>query len=210
LIVASILRNVSNGKYIDVGANHPEIQNNTKYFYDLGWGGLAIDGNDEFEFLWNERRPRDVFVTAVVSNVVKQVEFSIYPDRTISSIDSATKKRYASRYATDSVINKVYSTDTLCSLKDNYFGESEIHFLSIDVEGEDLNCLLGANFEKWQPGVIAIEVKNMSLNDISSNPIVQFLYNYGYSMLGKTPLDAIFVHPNKAYLEWIPKELFLK
>jgi len=208
LIVASLLRNVTNGKYIDVGANHPEIQNNTKYFYDLGWNGLAIDGNEEFEFLWQERRPRDIFVTSLISDVVKQVEFSIYPDRTISSIDSITKERYASRFAPDSVINKIYSTDTLYSLKDNYFGESEIHFLSIDVEGEDLNCLLGANLEKWQPGVIAIEVKILSLHDISSNPIVQFLSGYGYSMIGKTPLDAIFVHPNKFYLNWIPKELF--
>ena len=29
LICASILRNVSNGVYIDIGSNHPEINNNT-------------------------------------------------------------------------------------------------------------------------------------------------------------------------------------
>ena len=49
LIAASLLRNVTGGTYIDVGANHPVSQSNTRHFYDKGWRGLAIDGNGEFE-----------------------------------------------------------------------------------------------------------------------------------------------------------------
>jgi hypothetical protein len=209
LIVASLLRNIQDGIYIDVGANHPEVQNNTRYFYELGWNGLAIDGNEEFEKLWNQKRPRDIFVSELISDVVKEVEFAIYPENTISSIDVSTIQRYSTRFTNEEIIKKILSTNTLFNLKNKYFGEREIHLLSVDIEGEDLNCLVGANLDKWKPGVIVIETKNLSLYEVSDNEIVTYLSNLGYRLIAKTPLDAFFVYPSKTYLEWIPKQLLL-
>ena len=207
LIVSSLLRNISQGKYIDVGANHPTIQNNTNYFYQKGWRGLAIDGNDEFEILWKRNRPLDVFLTELVSDSTKEVEFSIYPDDTLSSMDSSSIQRYEGRYAKDEIITKRATTTTLEKLKNKYFQEQEIHLLSIDIEGEDLNCLVGANLNFWKPGVIVIETKNLSLYKISGNEIVEYLTSFGYRLIAKTPLDAFFVYPQKSYLQWIPKSI---
>jgi FkbM family methyltransferase len=207
LIVSSLLRDVSKGIYIDVGANHPEIQNNTNYFYNLGWSGLAIDGNDSFENLWNESRPRDIFRSALISDRISDVEFFIYPDNTVSSMDISTIKRYSARFNENeiSVISK--STTTLFDLKSMYFSNDEIHLLSIDVEGEELNCLLGANLEIWKPGVIVIETKNLSLYNVLKNDIVEYLTVIGYRLIAKTPLDTFFVFPTKSYLQWIPDSI---
>ena len=207
LIASSLLRNVSQGKYIDVGANHPTIQNNTNYFYQKGWYGLAIDGNDEFEILWERSRPLDVFLTELVSDSTKEVEFSIYPDDTLSSMDSSSIQRYESRYAKNEIITRRATTTTLEKLKNKYFQEQEIHLLSIDIEGEDLNCLVGANLRFWKPGVIVIETKNLSLYEIYGNEIVEYLTSFGYRLIAKTPLDAFFVYPQKSYLQWIPKSI---
>lgn len=207
LIVTSLLRDVQQGLYIDVGANHPERQNNTNYFYQQGWNGLAIDGNEEFQRLWLQQRPRDVFITTLVSDVVKAVEFAIYPDNTISSMDASAIERYSSRYKEEEIVKIIKTTTTLFDLKNQYFENFEIHLLSIDVEGEDLNCLLGANLNVWKPGVIVIETKNLSLYDVSSNDIVGYLTSVGYRLIAKTPLDAFFVYPEKSYLQWIPKSI---
>jgi len=207
LIVSSLLRNISQGKYIDVGANHPTIQNNTNYFYKKGWRGLAIDGNDEFEILWKRDRPLDIFLTELVSDSPKEVEFSIYPDDKLSSIDSSSIQRYEGRSGKDEIITKIATTTTLEKLKNKYFQEQEIHLLSIDIEGEDLNCLVGANLNFWKPGVIVIETKNLSLYKISGNEIVEYLTSFGYRLIAKTPLDAFFVYPQKSYLQWIPKSI---
>jgi hypothetical protein len=79
--------------------------------------------------------------------------------------------------------------------------------LSIDIEGEELNALKGANLNVFRPGVISAEIKNVSLYSPLTNKLVDFLTKTGYRLIAKTPLDCIFVDPQKDYLKWIPKEL---
>jgi dTDP-4-dehydrorhamnose reductase len=207
LIAASLLRNVSQGTFIDVGANHPIIQNNTYYFYQKGWCGLAIDGNEHFELLWKDNRPRDIFITGLVSNFTKEVDFSIYPDKTLSTMDSSSIQRYEERYDKGEASKIRITTTTLYELLNTHYKDKEIHLLSIDIEGEELNCLIGANLEYWKPGVIVIETKNLSLCNISANKIVDYLTSFGYRLIAKTPLDAFFIYPLKSYLQWIPKSI---
>jgi len=207
LIAASLLRKVSRGTYIDVGANHPTVQSNTRYFYDRGWSGLAVDGNSEFEKEWREHRPRDVFVPALVSSEIKDVEFSIYPDSTLSSIDRDSIARYTARYGDQPIRKEIRQTTTLFDLKNRYLQQEEIHLLSVDVEGEDLNCLVGAKLDQWAPGVIIVETKHLSIYHVLENEIVGYLNSVGYRMIAKTPLDAFFVFPAKDYLDWIPKTI---
>ncbi len=207
LIASSLLREVHNGVYIDVGANHPEIHNNTKFFYDKGWHGLAIDGNEEFCSLWLKNRPRDIYMTALISNNIRDVQFNIYPDKTISSIDPLAIDRYSRRYLEGEVITKKNTTDTLSNIRKKNFTYEEVHLLSIDIEGEDLNCLLGADLPNWKPGVIIIETKNLSLYHVEQNDVVRYLTDIGYRLVAKTPLDAFFIFPEKEYFNWMPKSL---
>jgi dTDP-4-dehydrorhamnose reductase len=207
LIVSSLLRNVSQGTYIDVGANHPIIQNNTYYFYQKGWSGLAIDGNQYFDLLWKDNRPNDIFIAGLVSDSIREVDFSIYPDRTLSTIDSTSIQRYEERFALGETTKKQLITTTLRELINKHYKDNEIHLLSIDIEGEELNCLIGANLENWKPGVIVIETKNLSLYNISENKIVEYLTSLGYRLIAKTPLDAFFIYPLKSYFQWIPKSI---
>jgi len=207
LILRSLLRDVDQGTYIDAGANHPIIINNTYGFYARGWTGLAIDGNHEFAGLWADLRPNDAFVHALLSDVVKEVEFRIFPDDTMSSIDAATSERYAARVDPAMVRVEKMKTSRLCDLRDAYLAHREIHLLSVDVEGEDLNVLIGADVGAMRPGVIVVETKHCSLYRPLDNYLVKFLTDLDYRLIAKTPLDAFFVLPEKSYLGWIPKTL---
>jgi len=207
LIASSLLREVHNGVYIDVGANHPALHNNTKIFYDRGWRGLAIDGNEEFCNLWHKDRPRDIFITALISNNVRNVEFNIYPDKTISSIDPSAIGRYSSRFLEDEITTQRKTTTTLSNLLKKHIPNEEVHLMSVDIEGEDLNCLLGAELTNWKPGLIIIETKNLSLYNVKQNIIVDYLTDIGYRLIAKTPLDAFFIFPEKEYFSWVPKSI---
>lgn len=207
LILADILRNVNNGFYVDIGANHPISYNNTYYFYKRGWNGFSVDGNQKFEPLWLRERPLDTFITALVSSEVKQVDFKIFKDHKMSSMNIDQIKLYEKRFSKNEITSHPGTTTTLSNLKNEYFAEKEVHFLTIDVEGEDLNCLIGANLSNWKPGVVVMEVKNMSIYNVISNDVVEHLNSYGYRLISKTPLNAIFVYPSKPYLTWIPETL---
>lgn len=207
LILASLLREVGRGIYIDVGANHPTLINNTYRFYQMGWSGLAVDGNDSFAQAWAEQRPNDIFVQGLVSDEIKDAEFFVFPDDTISSMDAGTSKRYAARFDEKNVEVRRIRTITLESLRQSYLPEGEIHLLSVDVEGEDLNVLMGGNLGSMRPGVVVVETKNCSLYQPLESDIVRYMTNIGYRFVAKTPLDAFFVWPDKPYLSWIPKPL---
>jgi hypothetical protein len=208
LILASLLRDVEQGTYIDAGANHPVVINNTFGFYKRGWTGLAIDGNSSFAGLWAELRPRDTFIHALLSDTVKEVEFRIFPDDTMSSMDARTSERYAARFQPGAAKVQKMTTSLLGDLRKIHLPDVEIHLLSVDVEGEDLNVVAGADLTVMRPGVVVVETKNCSLYSPLKNDIVKYLTDLGYRLIAKTPLDAFFVLPEKHYLSWIPKTLF--
>jgi hypothetical protein len=208
LILASLLRDVEQGTYIDAGANHPIVINNTYGFYRKGWTGLAIDGNASFAGLWADLRPNDTFVHGLLSDAVKEVEFRIFPDDTMSSMDAETGERYATRFERGAVKVEKMETSRLGDLRKTYLPEGEIHLLSVDVEGEDLNVMIGADLQVMRAGVIVVETKNCSLYSPLDNNLVKYLTDLGYRLIAKTPLDAFFVLPEKSYLSWIPKTLF--
>jgi FkbM family methyltransferase len=207
LILASLLRDVHDGTYIDVGANHPTYVSNTYRLYQMGWRGLAIDGNDAFAPLWASTRPNDRFVQALVSDAVKDAEFLVFPDDTMSSMDTDTGKRYAARFDAAAVMVRKMKTSTLAALRDQYLPASEIHLLTVDVEGEDLNVLKGAALDRMRAGVVVVETKHCSLYRPMENDIVGYLSGLGYKLVAKTMLDAFFVWPDKPYLSWIPRSL---
>ena len=207
LICAGLLREVSNGCYIDAGANHPTHNNNSYYFSERGWAGLAIEGNADFAPAWQQERPNDVFINALISKDNKTVEFLKYSDHTLSTIDPISAERYTERFTSEEIFTEIRNTETLFDLKNQHLKDKEIHLLSVDVEGEDLNCLIGARLDLWQPGVIVVETKHLSLYDVRHNEIVSYLSDQGFRLIAKTPLDAFFIYPDKPYLKWIPKTL---
>lgn len=204
LVLKSILRDVEAGAYLDVGANHPIDFSNTYLFYEKGWSGFAVDGNPEYRSDWSEIRPRDVFLNEIVSDSRKPVRFEIFPDPTMSTIAQSTGERYRLKFK--DLKPKVVDVEAT-TIFDLYQSEiqNEVHLLNIDIEGEELNALKGARLDAFRPGVICIEIKNVSVYDIHRNEIFRYIDGFGYRLIAKTPLDSIFVDTGKPYLSWIPE-----
>ena len=172
-----------------------------------GWTGICIDGNEQLAKLWKSQRPNDHFLTKLLSDKIKNVDYTIYPDHTISTINYDSKLRYNQRFKSSDITTHSVQTDTLQNVLDDFEIFNEIHLLSLDIEGEELNALRGLDFEKNAPGVVVVEIKNMSLYNLKDNDVFNFLMSKGYVMVCKLLLDAVFIKPEKTYLEWIPKSL---
>lgn len=194
---------------MDVGANHPILSSNTYFFYSRGWSGIACDGQAKFASLWNEQRPRDVFLNCLISDTAKELTLRVFPDDTMASVDWDTVHRYSLRLGNRGLEDIKLKSRTIFDLwKDSV--QSEVHLLSIDIEGEELNAIKGANLNNFRPGVISVEIKNLSLYCPMQNTIVQVLTKLGYFLIAKTPLDSIFIDPSKDYLRWIPSSLIAR
>jgi len=139
-----------NGFYVDVGCHHPKRLNNCHLLYKNGWRGINIDLNKISIDLFNYVRKHDVNINIAVSLKKRKVKY--YYDKPLSLYNSLLKKNYL-KYS------DVIKSDTLDSIiQKTRFKNKEIDFLSIDVEGKDLDVLKSLNFKKYNPKSICVEI----------------------------------------------------
>lgn len=85
------------------------------------------------------------------------------------------------------------SVRSLKSLLDEYLpANTNIDFLSIDVEGLDLEVLLSNDWTKYVPHIILVECWKSTIENILKNPIYLFLAQKDYEIIAKTINTLIF------------------
>tara|TARA_B100000787_G_C16138141_1_gene270656 strand:- start:210 stop:902 length:693 start_codon:yes stop_codon:yes gene_type:complete len=214
MILNELFREISIGSYLEIGAYQPTYINNTYAMYLNGWRGVCIDGNNSFAEDWKSLRPEDIFVNCFVSDIKKDIELYSFsglvgetPKETMNSIHKETAENYAKKFKPEEVKKEKITTVPINDLLEEYWKNRELHLLCIDVEGSESDILKGIDFNIYMPGVIMVEIKNFNFSCSLDDSLVQFLYGLGYKLVAKTMLDAFFVHPDKKYLSWIPKQM---
>jgi len=195
VIVESILKNKKKGVYIDVGCHHPLINNNTYLLNRKGWSGINIDLDFNAIDMFNYFRPNDDNQLIALSDKKGIAKLYFFhnraPKNTLDYRSGAGAKK----------IQKV-ETDTLNNvIKKSKLKIKEIDFLSIDVEGNELNVLKGLNFRKYKPKVICVELiikKNnyfykQKIEAIQKSIIYKFLIQKNYKLSNWIHDDLIFV-----------------
>ena len=67
-----------------------------------------------------------------------------------------------------------------------------IDFLSVDVEGLDLQVLESNDWKKYSPKVILVEILGNRLTTIENDPVYNFMINQGYILFAKLVYTCIF------------------
>lgn len=175
------LKDVKNGFYIDVGANHPLFDSVTKLFYQNGWSGINIEPEFEFCKLLQEDRPHDLNLNMAISSQVGSIDFHVSSKRGWSTTDkkcSINLKDKNSFSETRSV--KAISLNKLCE----DYHVNEINFLKVDVEGAEKDVLESFSFDKIRPWICVIEATKPTLQiDVSiewENILIESRYIFAY------------------------------
>ena len=153
IILYSVFYDVEKGFYIDIGAKNPNEISMTKNFYKHGWRGINIEPVPYLYKLLLKYRPNDINVGMAAGNKEGNVTIYIKSNNYMSStVIENNKNDYL--YNTKTAIVKMTTMEKICN---KYITNETIYFLKIDVEGSEKNVILGYNFEKHRPQVIAIE-----------------------------------------------------
>tara|TARA_A100000164_G_scaffold373235_1_gene403959 strand:- start:74 stop:820 length:747 start_codon:yes stop_codon:yes gene_type:complete len=195
LLVKDILKKKKRGIYIDVGCHHPLINNNTNMLYKNGWKGINIDLDFNSIDMFNYFRPKDDNILSALSNKKGQANLYFFHNR-------AAKNTISKSRGTGARSIKKIEVNTLDNIiKNSKFKIKDIDFLSIDVEGNELNVLKGLNFKKYRPKIISIEfikpnIKEFyqhNIKDIEKSNIYKFMISKKYKLINWVHDDLVFI-----------------
>lgn len=184
--------NKKKGVYVDVGCHDPIILNNTYLFYENGWSGINIDANPKCIEKFNIVRKRDINICALVGNSNKNEKFYIFDPETLSTMSEKRKKLYIKAgYKLKEVIT--IPCVSLSSLLKQKLSNTCIDFLSVDVEGNDMNVLKSNDWKLYRPKFIIVEVIQHTPAVKNTKPFDKFFKKNNYSKFSETLINAIYI-----------------
>jgi len=181
-----------NGFYVDVGAHHPRRFSNTYYFYMKGWRGINIDAMPGSMKVFQKLRPNDINLEVAVSEKTQMLTYYMFNEPALNSFSKTimTEHQTEEHRIVDTI--DVSSLPLYQILNEHLPFEQKIDFLSVDVEGFDLQVLESNDWDKYRPRVILVEIMNSSLNSLINETIYQFLVSKGYRLFAKLVHTCIF------------------
>ena len=158
IIKHHFFQNKRKGFFIEVGAYDGIIGSNCYHFEKfLNWDGIAIEPSEiQFNKLKNNRKCKTI--NKAISDSTKEVEF-------LEVVEGLTQMSGINNenYTANELIKKSDRSKTkLSNITTTTFEEEigsnlEIDYLSIDIEGEELDLLKSIDFNKYDIKVISVE-----------------------------------------------------
>lgn len=183
------LRDVRNGFYVDVGAQHPVTDSVTKAFYDMGWTGINVEPVPEWHQMLEEARPNDINLNVAAGNAPGMLHFYSIEGTGLSTADA----RLAESYRQERKVREFDVPVTTLSAALKEHAPSDIHFLKIDVEGFEKEVLEGADFSRFRPWVVLVEATRPLSPETTHEEWEQLLVENDYAFAYFDGLNRFYV-----------------
>ncbi len=195
-VLEKIFKNRQSGFFVDIGANHPIVCSNTYLLESNGWDGIAIEPQKSLRDLWPSIRktPCLNYVIGPENKTISFIEAN-EEEHGLSGVEGFNKVKSKSQKIE---VEQIKLSDLLRKEKIN-----KINYLSIDVEGYEMNVLKSINFDEVNIELIGIE-NDLGFNkipligkrlgsELGDNKLRKFLEKKGYRYVARIVCDDFFV-----------------
>jgi FkbM family methyltransferase len=187
-LVRKFFNNKQDGFYVDVGANDPVINSQTYHLEQLGWKGLLIEPLAYLADSLRENRKAIVaqFACSAPENHNKKLQFLM------AGVYSTLNKKPIAIGA-----NSNEYVEVTCKTLDSILEENNIKlgfdFISIDIEGHEMEMFKGFTLQKWQPLLVLLEdhVTNLEKH--------RLMKKNGYQLIMRSGMNSWYVPQNMGY-----------
>lgn len=190
------------GFYVDVGAHHPQRYSNTFLFYLSGWCGINIDAMPGSMRQFQLDRPRDINIEAAISEEADTLTFYEFNEPALNGFSRELASERDHYRGWKIVAERQIATVRLGTLLEQHLPKGRmIDFISVDVEGLDLEVLKSNNWEVFRPAVVLVEDSEaVLLAHSGDSKITKYMLERGYVFCCKTPLTTFFVEQEQVEL----------
>ena len=140
------------GYFVEVGANEPRARSQTFHLEQAGWSGVLIEPQPALAARLRAERKAKVFAVACSAPQNAGRTLPLHVAGPLSALDRA---RMAPGAAPETII--YVPVRTLDSVLEEAGAPAGFDFLSIDVEGHELEVLRGFSIARWRPRLILLE-----------------------------------------------------
>lgn len=185
-IVRDFFKDRRDGVFVDVGASHYK-DGSTTYFLEeqLGWSGVAIDPQQQFEEDYRRHRPRTRFFPFFVSDRSNETATLYMVNEQSQTVSARTPPSDAG-----AVTRVSAPTITLTDLLDR-LQIPRVDFISIDVEGAEPDVLRGLDIRRFTPALVCVEAHA----DVRQQ-VLEYFAKHSYVVVGRylrvDPLNLYF------------------
>ena len=169
------------GFFLDVGSGHGTIGSNTKGLEELGWTGVCIDPFPKHM----EGRTCQMLREVVFSEAGQTVSFRASGD--LGGIDD-TLGAWKAEASKAPLVD--FTTVTLADILARTNAPPHIDFISLDIEGAELDALKGFPFDRYSIGALAIE---HNYEEPKRGDIEAYLRDRGYRRVHSVKQDDYYV-----------------
>ena len=162
-LLHKIFQNKPTGFFVEVGCIDGRRFSNSVSFEEIGWKGMCIEAHAGYIELLKKNRPNSVIChCAAAEEDEHDVLFYANARGSLSTLDKSREAEFRDNfgdYFTGFEEQNVRKRrlDSLFA----EFGVNKIDFISIDIEGYEVEALKGIDFGKYKPLVIVVESDNL-------------------------------------------------
>jgi FkbM family methyltransferase len=173
------LGHIKEGRYVDVGANHPRTDSVSRAFYERGWRGITVEPLGDFVALHRAERPRDIQVQAAAAEADSDaLTLHSVPGTGLSTIVTEVDERNRlDGWAVEDIEVEARTLSRILGDAGDDF--DEIHFMVIDLEGAEGQALSGLDLQRWRPWVLVVEAtRPNSMVPTQENSLIEAGYSF--------------------------------
>lgn len=174
------LKHVRQGRYLDIGANHPVEDSVTKAFYDRGWSGINVEPVSQWLNLLKQDRRRDVNLQVAISDKNEPLEFFEVVESGLSTLDADRAQQCRQDGLT--VVQNTVEVWTLAQVFD-HAKQAQTHFLKIDVEGAEAQVIASGDWDRHRPWIVLVESTRPNTNISDHDAWEPILLKNGYQFV---------------------------
>lgn len=173
------------GIMVEVGAGPTVFYSMSKHFRDYGWRCVCIDPNPKF--VSEHKKEGNEIYQLAISNYDGESEFSIVSSGWKEEYDGISFSGLEIKYNMPKFkVNKIRVEVRTLNTLFNEINLNKIDFISVDVEGSEIEVIEGLNITKYNPKVILLE-------NYTHNPKYEiFMNSLGYTINKKIEYNYIF------------------
>lgn len=197
-IINEFFESKKSGFFIDIGAFDGVHLSNSYCFELMGWGGICIEPQKYYFDICEAKRPGSKCVKAACCSAggIDSLELKVDETGLFSGLEvNPDQPNISGHYESLSKpVSKIRSETVAARTLDSILHEylpagQQIDFLSLDVEGAELDVLHGFDLARYAPRIMVIEANGIDQQE----QLDRYLLDFGYKNARKIGPNLFYV-----------------